>query len=340
MEVTGVTVKHSGGGGSMASRWTKSDQAEGQAVEMLDDRYALFVSRLMEGSASGTLQIPKILHFIWLGNSKVPWFGSRFIKTWTNFHPGWALELWDDDRAASFWNTTHCRTKGCFEIADNLGKKSDILRYEILYHYGGVYVDIDYECLGSLTQLGESCSFFAGRANVPEFPSIEINNGLIGCCRYHPLLSATIEEVAKNVVVKPHQRLSALAAAPIGPSNDPTGGLMAFLGNADQFNLQEVIKSSSTSDTISSTGPGMFTGVVCAFLVQITGDKSSMNRGEVDMQEEEYRDSVVIFPSEIFCPLPNTARVRLGPGVDYSAVTAPYLTERSLAVHHWQSTWE
>ena len=28
-----------------------------------------------------------------------------------------------------------------------LGEKSDIFRYEILYRFGGVYVDTDFECI-------------------------------------------------------------------------------------------------------------------------------------------------------------------------------------------------
>ena len=39
------------------------------------------------------------------------------------------------------------KNKLAFSQASNWGMKSDILRYEILMKYGGVYVDTDYECL-------------------------------------------------------------------------------------------------------------------------------------------------------------------------------------------------
>ena len=32
--------------------------------------------------------------------------------------------------------------------------KSDILRYEILYKYGGVYIDTDYECVTNIGKYG------------------------------------------------------------------------------------------------------------------------------------------------------------------------------------------
>lgn len=55
---------------------------------------------------------------------------------------------------------------------------------QILYHFGGVYVDADMECLASLDDLHESIStgtghltFYTGFSNTG---TIELNNGLIG----------------------------------------------------------------------------------------------------------------------------------------------------------------
>jgi Glycosyltransferase sugar-binding region containing DXD motif len=39
------------------------------------------------------------------------------------------------------------KNKEAFLSAYNYGMKSDILRYEILHSYGGVYIDTDYECV-------------------------------------------------------------------------------------------------------------------------------------------------------------------------------------------------
>ena len=42
------------------------------------------------------------------------------------------------------------KNKKAFLSAHNYGMKSDILRYEILHTYGGVYIDTDYECVRNI----------------------------------------------------------------------------------------------------------------------------------------------------------------------------------------------
>ena len=54
-------------------------------------------------------------------------------------HPSWVVRLWTDKDLADF------------NLTDFLGgahkypQKADILRTEILYRYGGLYVDSDFE---------------------------------------------------------------------------------------------------------------------------------------------------------------------------------------------------
>ena len=194
------------------------------------------------------------------------------------------------------------------------------------------------ECLGSLDQIANNCSFFAGRANVPDFPSVEINNGLIGCCAQHPLMNSIVLAVSNNVTVKPHQQLNALAAANTGPTNDPTGGLMAFLGSADALNLQQVIKSTDTADTIPSPGLGILTPVLGENVLRSETGGGGL---ESEMGAQEAFDSVVVLPPEVFNPMPNTARVKLGSDNTIATeLRAPYVGAQSLACHYWQQTWQ
>ena len=49
--------------------------------------------------------------------------------------------------------------RAAFDSAESFAMKSDILRYELLLRYGGLYCDLDFECLRSikplLAQVGE-----------------------------------------------------------------------------------------------------------------------------------------------------------------------------------------
>jgi mannosyltransferase OCH1-like enzyme len=89
--------------------------------------------------------IPKIIHQIWMGDiAKAPlehMFGCKDLAT----QNGWSYKLWDDE-AISNELLPRMINANAFSKFPNPHGKSDILRYEILYHWGGVYVDADTVC--------------------------------------------------------------------------------------------------------------------------------------------------------------------------------------------------
>jgi len=90
------------------------------------------------------IKIPKIIHQIWIGGP-VPQEFKDFMQSWRDAHPDWEYRLWTDEDVKTFglYNQTF------YDRSDNYGVKSDILKWEIIYRYGGLYVDTDYECLQS-----------------------------------------------------------------------------------------------------------------------------------------------------------------------------------------------
>jgi mannosyltransferase OCH1-like enzyme len=107
--------------------------------------------------ADSTVKIPKIIHQIWLG-SPVPECFKAFMKSWELHHPGWTYILWTDEKV----KTLTLYNQDLFDAATNFGEKADILRYELLYFFGGVYADCDQECLRSLDFLHHLYDFYIG----------------------------------------------------------------------------------------------------------------------------------------------------------------------------------
>ena len=138
-------------------------------------------------------QIPKNIHFIWLG-SPLPKKCAEFIQSWRLFHPDWNIKIWTDKDVAAL----NLINKVAYRKASNWGQKSDILRLEILYRYGGVYVDTDFECLSSFDELHKSCQFYAGVSR----DGTAVFNGLMGAKVGHPILYESILQL-KTV---PNQR--------------------------------------------------------------------------------------------------------------------------------------
>lgn len=135
-------------------------------------------------------RIPKIIHQIWLGSS-FPEEYKSLQETWKKHHPDWEYRLWTDQDVAAFG----LYNQSIYDLAKNYGEKSDIFRYEILYRYGGLYVDTDFECVKSFDILNHICDFYIG-AGYTMYGGVY--NGLIGSKPGHPILKAAIEGMVRS----------------------------------------------------------------------------------------------------------------------------------------------
>lgn len=93
--------------------------------------------------------IPKILHFIWIGDKVMPTEFCDNISSWLRLHPMWRAMIWDDKMVTNLKMVRPDR----YHSAQVIVRKSDVLRYEILNSLGGVYVDVDVECLKPIDEL-------------------------------------------------------------------------------------------------------------------------------------------------------------------------------------------
>ena len=105
-------------------------------------------------------EIPKMIHQIWIGPKPFPKKLKKHVQTWKKHHPTWKYKLWkDEDVKGIEWSGIN---KTLYELSWNYGMKSDVLRYQLLWNFGGLYVDVDGECLKPFDILVEKLSFFVG----------------------------------------------------------------------------------------------------------------------------------------------------------------------------------
>ncbi|HAR62504.1 MAG: hypothetical protein DKM50_02645 [Candidatus Margulisiibacteriota bacterium] len=136
-------------------------------------------------------QIPKKIHQIWLGG-KFPKKYHKIQESWKRFHPDWEYYLWTDKEVKKL----EMINRELFSRTSNYGAKSDILRYEILNQFGGLYVDTDFECFHPFDTIHEQCHFFAGLV-YSEAPLL--NNALIGSVAGHPVLKLCIDSLNTRI---------------------------------------------------------------------------------------------------------------------------------------------
>lgn len=139
--------------------------------------------------------IPKIVHRIWLGGDEPEWT-QKFALTWA--HPGWVVRTWtDSDLDLLFPLANQIVFDHAEEIApQNVGQlRSDVLRYEILHRFGGVYVDTDFESRKPLDPLIVGVDCFAAW----EVEDKWVNNAILGATKQHPLFSDLVAGLRENV---------------------------------------------------------------------------------------------------------------------------------------------
>lgn len=112
----------------------------------LSQRYESWLTGSFQ-CASQHFKIPKIIHQIWLGPNPLPDFYEKFAMTWKYYNPDFEYRLWTDDNICNI-NLTNPQL---FNAISNYGAKSDLLRYELLYQFGGLYVDVDFECVAPVS---------------------------------------------------------------------------------------------------------------------------------------------------------------------------------------------
>ncbi|KAF0698402.1 Aste57867_10970 [Aphanomyces stellatus] len=184
----------------------------------------------------GQTVIPKRIHQIWLGPAPLDAF-REWMKSWGALHPDWEYTLWTE-RDLGQWTLTN---QMAFDAATNYGEKSDIWRYEILERHGGVYVDIDFECLRPLDAMHEhdGCSFYAGLSNTN---TVEVNNALIGVVPHHPILQALIASITvqarQDHLIAQYAGLP-LSAMPRTSTIERTGGMLATMN----LNILNIVTS-------------------------------------------------------------------------------------------------
>lgn len=84
------------------------------------------------------MSIPKKVHQIWIGPKKRPDIWMDSVRIFCS-EKGYEYVLWDDQKVSEM----NMVNREWYDKEETYNGKSDILRYEILYQNGGIYIDAD-----------------------------------------------------------------------------------------------------------------------------------------------------------------------------------------------------
>lgn len=199
---------------SLEANWIATEDCFFQdiGIQLIEKNFNRFDQEASNGSnQTSDHLISPIVHLIWLG-SQPPSQVHLVAQSWKMHHPQWEIKLWtDEDIEQLEWSSP--RSQRLFEQGKNWSEKSDILRLEVLYKFGGIYSDTDVFCLKPFTPfLSTQVSFFAGLESnkIKRFGRPLIGSALIGAAKNHPIIKRCIEHT-KSIEEAPgiHQHLRA-----------------------------------------------------------------------------------------------------------------------------------
>jgi inositol phosphorylceramide mannosyltransferase catalytic subunit len=139
------------------------------------------------------LLIPRVFHQIWLGPDPLPEECEAYRRSWPEHNPGWELRLWREDDIPA-----DARRPEVFETLRSPAERSDILRFEILWRVGGIYIDMDFECLRPIERLLGGARFVAGYRKPGR-----VNNALVGSVPGHPVADRALTDIRPRTTYGP-----------------------------------------------------------------------------------------------------------------------------------------
>lgn len=98
--------------------------------------------------------IPRIIHQMWRDDA-LPERLVHFRETWIGHHPSWENRLWTDRSLRELVAKEYPDFLEIYDAYPNPIMRADAARYLLLDHFGGVYADLDMECLRPMDSLLE-----------------------------------------------------------------------------------------------------------------------------------------------------------------------------------------
>ncbi|KAH3826416.1 hypothetical protein DPMN_128321 [Dreissena polymorpha] len=99
--------------------------------------------------SSSSPRIPHIIHQTYTPES-IPMDFQKNVQSSIRFNPNWKYMFWTDETARKFIQAMYPDSLVIWDNYRNNVNKADALRYFVMYEFGGIYADLDFECIRPL----------------------------------------------------------------------------------------------------------------------------------------------------------------------------------------------
>ncbi|THH32948.1 hypothetical protein EUX98_g1259 [Antrodiella citrinella] len=132
--------------------------------------------------------IPRIIHQTWKSETLPPkWVNVS--QGCRDMHPDYEYLLWTDATAREFIADQYSWFLDTYDEYTYPIQRADAIRYFVLYHYGGIYIDLDIGCLRPIDSL------LTYPVILPRTNPVGVSNDLMFAQKGHPFMAQTIHHL-------------------------------------------------------------------------------------------------------------------------------------------------
>lgn len=155
---------------------------ENRAIEF--DDYASFHTN------DSDAKIPPIIHFIWFQNlydshldvSEIPTHGSKAPEHCQSRNANFTVNVWNATAARNLIEEHYEWFLPTYDGYKHPIQRVDAFKYFVLWHYGGIYMDLDIDCRRPLDPLLQFPAWF------PKTALLGVNNDVFAARAQHPVI--------------------------------------------------------------------------------------------------------------------------------------------------------
>ena len=153
-------------------------------------------------SYKGIKQVPMIFHRTWKTNdlNSMPQKWKKAYHDCTNIykHFNYKMILWTDESMRDFVSNNYLWFLKQYDSYPYHIQRVDAARYLILYHYGGIYQDLDIKCVKSLEQIRRVMALNQKEVLIPRTKPIGFSNDIMMSTQGNPFLFKLIKALSTS----------------------------------------------------------------------------------------------------------------------------------------------